>query len=458
MKLVNNKKTYFCMPMQTLINRRFRIKLFLWIAASLVFSVCGLYLLFTTTSFSVLGGIFLILGISFFLASFHYIESCFDQIDDFFNSVQSNDGARRYTSGLDLGESLVSRWNQIISNINQQRQSQQESILFYRALIDRVPVPLVIRQGETISLENMSAKHLFNMVHLNKINDLQVFGETFLEDLNSIQAGERISSLIKKDNAWIQVSLAATKIYVGHNESMLISIDPIQQELDKQELESWQNLVRVFTHEIMNSMTPIRSLSQTAKEILAAEQLSVDDVQDVKSAVDRVGNRAEHLMKFVRAYRKISEPPLLQKTEVDIMDLFSNIKTLMNSQLNSLRVQLDISVLPEYLSGYLDSMHMEQLLINLVQNSLEALGDHKNPRIILRAYLNHYSQLVVEVEDNGIGIKPAILDKLFTPFFTSKTDGTGIGLFLAKQIVLAHDGNITALNHPESGAILRITF
>lgn len=444
--------------MQPLINRRFRLKLMLWMSASLVLSIFGLYLLFNIESFSILGGILLILGIGCCLATFHYVESCFNQLDDFFDSVQSNDSARRYTSNLDLGKSLASRWNQIISDINQQRQSQQESLLFYRALIDRVPVPLVIRRGESIGLENMSAKRLFNLAHLHKINDLQVFGEAFLEDITSIQAGERISSLIKKENAWIQVSLAATKLYMGHNESMLISIDPIQQELDKQELESWQNLVRVFTHEIMNSMTPIRSLSQTAKDILATEHLGVDDVQDVKSAVDRVGNRAEHLMKFVQAYRKISEPPLLQKTEIKIIDLFANIKTLMQSQLNCHRIQFEISVVPEYISGHLDSIHMEQLLINLVQNSIEALVDHKNPQIILRAYLNHYSQLIIEVEDNGSGIKTDILDKLFTPFFTSKTDGTGIGLFLAKQIVLAHDGSIIALNHPESGAILRMTF
>lgn len=444
--------------MQPLINRRFRLKLLSWIVASLILSVGGLYLSLNIESFSILGGILLILGIFCCLASFRYIESCFDQLDDFFDSVESNDSARRYTSNLDLGKSLASRWNQIISDINQQRQSQQESLLFYRALIDRVPVPLVIRRGTSISLENMSAKRLFNLAHLEKINDLQVFGEAFLEDIRSIQAGERISSLIKKDNTWIQVSLAATKLYIGHNESMLISVDPIQQELDKQELESWQNLVRVFTHEIMNSMTPIRSLSQTAKEILAVEQLSVDDVQDVKSAVDRVGSRAEHLMKFVQAYRKISEPPLLQRTEVKIIDLFTNIKTLMQSQLNSHRIQLEISVVPEYLSGYLDSIQMEQLLINLVQNSIEALINRESPQIILRAYLNYYSQLVIEVQDNGAGIKPDMQDNLFTPFFTSKSDGTGIGLFLAKQIVLAHDGSITALNQPESGAILRMTF
>jgi two-component system, NtrC family, nitrogen regulation sensor histidine kinase NtrY len=444
--------------MKSLINRRFRLKLLLWLMASILLLVSGLYLLFNTESFSILGGLLLILGMVCCLACFRYVEFCFNQVDDFFDSVQSGDASRRYVPTLDLGENLALRWNHILQDLHAQRQTHQESLLFYRALIERVPVPLVIRRGATLNLENLAAKRLFNLGHVNHIDDLQEFGEAFIDDINSIQAGERITSLIKKDNSWIQVSLSATKLYSGHDEAMIISIDPIQQELDKQEIESWQNLVRVFTHEIMNSMTPIRSLSQTAQELLSMPQLSTEDLQDVKSAVGRVGKRAEHLMKFVQAYRKISEPPLLQKADVKIANLFSNIKTLMQSQLDSHKIQMTISLVPEYLSGYLDATHMEQLLINLVQNSIKALAGQTHPQIQLQAYLNQYSQLVIQVEDNGVGINPEMTDQLFTPFFTSKPEGTGIGLFLAKQIVLAHDGSITAVSQPGTGAIFRMTF
>lgn len=442
--------------MKFLINRRFRLKISLWLLASILILVSGLYLLFNTENFSILGGLLLIVGIALCMGCIRYMEFCFNQVDDFFNSIQSGDTSRRYVRTLDIGENLAFRWNQILQNLHTQQQTHQESFLFYRALIERVPVPLVIRRGTMLNLENMAAKHLFNLGHVNQINDLYLFGEAFIEDISSIQAGERITSLIKKDNSWIQVSLSATKLNSGHDEAMIISVDPIQQELDKQEIESWQNLVRVFTHEIMNSMTPIRSLSQTAHELLLAPQLNDEDLQDVKTAVDRVGKRAEHLMKFVQAYRKISEPPLIQKSTLVIEDLFNNIHRLMKSQLDENKIKIAIRVIPGYLSGNLDSVYFEQMLINLVQNAIEALQGVADPEIALNAYLDQYSRLVLEVEDNGIGIRPEIADQLFTPFFTSKSDGTGIGLFLVKQIVLAHDGSISVINKPNAGTIFRV--
>ena len=442
--------------MKFLINRRFRLKISLWLLASILILVSGLYLLFNTENFSILGGLLLIVGIALCMGCIRYMEFCFNQVDDFFNSIQSGDTSRRYVRTLDIGENLAFRWNQILQNVHTQQQTHQESFVFYRALIERVPVPLVIRRGTMLNLENMAAKRLFNLGHVNQINDLYLFGEAFIEDISSIQAGERITSLIKKDNSWVQVSLSATKLNSGHEEALIISVDPIQQELDKQEIESWQNLVRVFTHEIMNSMTPIRSLSQTAHELLLAPQLNDEDLQDVKTAVDRVGKRAEHLMKFVQAYRKISEPPLIQKSTLAIEDLFNNIHRLMKSQLDENKIAISIRVVPSYLSGNLDSVYLEQMLINLVQNAIEALQSVVDPIIALSAYLDQYSRLVIEVEDNGVGIRPEIADQLFTPFFTSKSDGTGIGLFLVKQIVLAHDGSISVINKPNAGTIFRV--
>jgi two-component system, NtrC family, nitrogen regulation sensor histidine kinase NtrY len=444
--------------MKPVINRRFRFKLALLLISSIILIASGLYLFLNTESFSIMGGLLVLMGIFFSVASIRYIESCFNQIDDFFNSLTSGDASRRYLSNLDLGTSLASHWNDVFQQMDSQRQVNEESLLFYRALIERVPVPLIIRHGKGIRLENISAKHLFNLSHVVRIDDFNQFGAAFVEDLKQIQAGERITSLIKKDQSWIQVSLSATKIYVNHDESMIISVNPIQQELDKQEIESWQNLVRVFTHEIMNSMTPIVSLSQTANDLLNGASLNQDDLDDVKSAVNRVGKRAEHLMKFVQAYRKISEPPLLQKSSLTIEDLFNNIHKLMKSQLDDQKIEFSVSLVPGYLSGYLDPVYMEQALINLLQNAIEAVTPKMNPKIVLRAYLDNNSHLVIEVEDNGVGIKPEITDQLFTPFFTSKPDGSGIGLFLVKQIVLAHDGKITAINKPDSGAILRMVF
>lgn len=161
-------------------------------------------------------------------------------------------------------------------------------------------------------------------------------------------------------------------------------------------------------------------------------------------------------MKFVQAYRKISEPPLIQKSTLAIEDLFNNIHRLMKSQLDENKIAISIRVVPSYLSGNLDSVYLEQMLINLVQNAIEALQSVVDPIIALSAYLDQYSRLVIEVEDNGIGIRPEMADQLFTPFFTSKSDGTGIGLFLVKQIVLAHDGSIGVINKPNAGTIFRV--
>ena len=258
---------------------------------------------------------------------------------------------------------------------------------------------------------------------------------------------------MKIDDTPHQLSVAATAITIGQQQELLISLQDIQSELDTAQLSAWQDLVRVLTHEIMNSITPVASLAKTAVDLVddVAEQVAsqpalVAELSDITDAVNTVARRSDGLMQFVTSYRRLTRLPPPNKQPISIVNLFENVERLACQHWPSKSIAYQFSASPPSLTLNADNDMLEQVMINLLQNAEHAVAGVSQAYITINASLNNRGRVIIEVSDNGSGIDQAVAEKIFVPFFTTKRDGSGVGLALTRQIMLAHGGFISLAN------------
>ncbi len=270
-------------------------------------------------------------------------KNMFTELESFFEAVRYEDGARRINTRFKQSQNLKVQWEEIQTQLQQLRQKNEELMRYYSLLLEKVPVALVVVEGEKIELVNLAAQQLFKRSYLTAVDQLQDYGVQLALDIQQIVAGEQRSSHLLSDQVTIAVALSAAAIQLHSSTRKVISIQPIQRELDKQEILAWQNLVQVFTHEIMNSMTPVASLSKTANELLLTQletHLSTDEsLQDAQQAIHTVARRAEHLMQFVQAYRRIANPPQLECVNIVVQDLLVGVCRLFQVQASEQQIK-----------------------------------------------------------------------------------------------------------------------
>jgi len=244
----------------------------------------------------------------------------------------------------------------------------------------------------------------------------------------------------------------------------LVSIQDIQTELDEQELISWQRLIRVLNHEVMNSLTPIRTLSHATR--LSVEQSGLDTgkgktkqlVEDIQKNTRLIEERSAGLMEFVKKYRDITSIQELEINTFLLKDLLDKITQYFSEECKSRKIKCNLQIEPEQMELSGDQNFLEQVFINLVRNSIEALENTDNPEINLQASRNSDGQAVIHIHDNGQGIPPEILDDIFTPFFTTKESGSGIGLSFARHIIRLHNGSISLTSEPNVETVITLKF
>jgi len=250
-------------------------------------------------------------------------------------------------------------------------------------------------------------------------------------------------------------------------EYVLVSFQDIHPELEQKEIESWQKLIRVLTHEIMNSITPISSLTETVDGILEShvtDELSEEDIKDdmenVRQAITTIGNRSKGLLNFVEIYRNLTRIPKPNFRHFYVQDMFDRAFELLAPKFDERDIQTMIKVFPKDLKVLADPDLIDQVLINLLLNAIDAVSNENvsNPKITIVASVNLNNRTTIEIADNGQGIKQDILDKIFMPFFTSKKKGSGIGLSLSRQIMQMHKGSISVRSKQGEGAIFTMVF
>ncbi len=399
---------------------------------------------------------------------FHYVSKTNTELTRFLDAARHADFSQRFDL-KDMGagfSELGNTFSDILKQFQSNRASQEKELRFLKAMIEHIPVPLVsVHFDESITLWNNSARRLFGTHHISQINDLLPFSSDFAQQIRSIQPGERRLVHFEIDSMEHQITLSATQISLDGSHEMLISMQDIQSELDGVQLQAWQDLVRVLTHEIMNSITPVASLAKTAVDLLddvkdhmSKEPHIVDELSDVSHAVHTVARRSDGLMKFVSSYRKLTRLPPPNKKLVCISKLFTQVETIATLHWSDKDIKFTTQVKPTALDVTIDVDMVEQLLINLLKNAEQALENTSKPSVSMTAYLNRRGHVVIDVSDNGCGIPEDIAKKIFVPFFTTKKEGSGVGLALTRQVMIVHGGTVKLTQKPQGGSLFRLTF
>jgi nitrogen fixation/metabolism regulation signal transduction histidine kinase len=309
---------------------------------------------------------------------------------------------------------------------------------------------IVFKEDGGIEIFNSAARKLLKINKAEKLSDLNEVSETLVSVFGKLKTGGRELLRLKLGEDLIQLSVYAIELNLRGENVKLISLQNIQSELEEKEMEAWQNLVRVLTHEIMNSVTPISSLAGIVEEELKPhvieeidKPLSKDQLADIHLSLQTISKRSEGLIHFVKEFRSLTAIPKPKPIQIDVHCLFEELTMLHRRDLADREIQLTTSIYPEDLTISADKNMIEQVVINLLRNAIQSFDDHIEKKIEIKAFVNEKSRPVISIRDNGTGIDPEAMEKIFIPFFTTKKTGSGIGLSLSRQIMRQHQGTLT---------------
>ena len=356
-------------------------------------------------------------------------------------------------------EQLGGAMNTAVERLREQRSQTSDTNRMMAALVDEVPTPLfsVDIDGQ-VELLNKAARRMFSVSPVVRVADFKVYGEQFAVDAVAAEAGERHTTQLVLDEIPQTATLLITEVrQPAKNPLRLVAVQPIQGELDHVEMMAWRDLVRVLTHEIMNSVTPITSLARTAADVIDEVDSKDPRVADARAAIETVARRADGVMHFVQTYRQISRAPPLRRQQFLVKPMLEELGRLFAADWPTERVAFTSRIDPQGLEMFADPDLISQVLINLLRNAAEAATETAAaPEVRLSVHRNRHGRTVMEIRDNGAGVPVDRVDEIFLPFFTTKSGGTGVGLSLARQIILAHGGSLgLAANGPE-GATFRL--
>src|SRR5690554_1034684 len=410
-----------------------------------------IYLLITTELYATL--IILLVFNIFILYSFiHYVTITNRQVSRFLSSIRHSDFSQSFvnnTTGSSF-EELNKSFNEVIHKFLLTRTEKEENYRFLQTVIQHVGVGLIsFNTSGEVEFINNAAKKLINLNNLQNINLLNNIQPGLALKFLKLSPGEKATLKIINDNDITQLIVYATEFKQRDQNYKLVSLQNIETELEEKEMEAWQKLIRVLTHEIMNSITPISSLAGTVNTILSDIKKPDDGViDDLKAAVTTIQKRSEGLLHFVNNYRTLTKVPKPDFKIFPIKDLFKTIEKLMLSELKENNISFNTKIEPATLELTADPEQIEQVIINLIVNAVYVLQNHPNPSLSLTANLDERGKVLIKITDNGPGIPEKAIDKIFIPFFSTKKSGSGVGLSLSRQIMRAHGGNIRVSSKP----------
>lgn len=398
-----------------------------------------------------------------------YVEKTNRDLQGFLLAIKHKDFTHTFTQSR-KGKSfagLQGAFNQIIFSFQDLRAEKESHYLYLQTVIEHVQVALLCinDEGEVV-LMNRAAQELLDKPYLSKIENLERIHPQLLTSIQRLKTGERELIKIITKSELSQVSILATEFKLQQQSYKLVSLQNIKSELDEKELDTWQKLIRVLTHEIMNSVTPIVSLTKVLVKMLTDgqnqardfSQVTEDQSEDIVSSLQTIETRSKGLLHFVHAYRTLTKVPPPKFRSVYVAELLNRIRTLLSPEFDQRSIQLLTELPPEDLTIQADPELLEQVLINLVKNGMEALEGRPDAELTLTAGISADDRVHIQVIDNGPGIDDEFSDKIFIPFFTTKKIGSGIGLSLSRQIMRLHRGSINFRSEPGEGTVFTLVF
>lgn len=397
-----------------------------------------------------------------------YLNSTNKKIRFFFDSVRNDDSNLAFP--IETGNSSLNELYRSMNKVNYQIQQlkienrQQEQ--YFGTLLEHLATGIITYNDKGFILHaNTSAKKLLSMDVLTHLQQIERKDSKLFETINSIKPFERKLIAVSAEGAEIQLSLKATSFRTNSDELVILSIQDIKNELDEKEIDSWMKLIRVLMHEIMNSITPITSLSESLSNIYSSDgqpispgRVNAKTIATTLQGLNVIKEQGKGLTSFVESYRKLTRVPEPVKKLFKVSELMSRVQILYNSLEMSESSDLSISLANPDLEIFADQNLISQVLINLLKNALEANENNADAKIrieVSESFSNHPDICVI---DNGPGISAGDLDEIFVPFFTTRQNGSGIGLSISRQIMKVHGGNLKVKSVPDKETVFCLSF
>ncbi len=388
-----------------------------------------------------------------------------DEVSQFVESIHYRDFSRHFDVRKAPNElkPLRKGFNEINSTfklISKERETQYHYLQKILELVDTGIMSYELETGETGWI-NEAFKKLIGVPYLKTIYSLEKRDEGLYKEVIDLKPGDSKIITMTRNQQLVKVLVTASVMRSDDKMYKLIAFQNVSEALDETESKAWQKLLNVMTHEIMNSVAPISSLADTLKNRLQSPEITDSalgpELEDLELGIDTIKRRSEGLLKFTESYRSLNKITKLDLTKIPVRNLFENLNSLMTPTLEKKNIELDIILRDPMLTIDADINLIEQVLINLLVNAIEAVKDKEEPRITLSAE-NTGAKTLVKVSDNGSGMPPEIVEKIFIPFFSTRKTGSGIGLSLCKQIMLLHKGNIQVQSSEGLGSAFIMTF
>lgn len=348
-----------------------------------------------------------------------------------------------------------------VERLGARNAARETAIVRLTAEVEHAPVPLLaLTDDGKITLLNRAARRFFDGVELTRIEQAEALSHDFAAAL-AAPPGRRMVHVVLPGGV-ARVLVATAQTIAGGRAQAIASLLSIEGELAQSELRAWSDLVRVLAHEMMNSLTPVASLAGTAESLVAELKQDLAGppapaLEELTEAMAAIARRSAGLMRFVDGYRRFAEPPQPVRRSVGLAEAFGRVRALMQASPAGAGVEFAVAIEPPNLAVDADPDLLDQALINLVKNAFEAVTGRAAPRVILAAALDARGRVAITVEDNGPGLAPEEIERIFVPFFTTKPLGSGIGLSLVRQIMVAHGGMVEPVPCG-AGATFRLTF
>lgn len=403
----------------------------------------------------------------------HYVEQTNRKLSRFLNSIRYTDFSRSF-SNRRIGSSftqLDEAFGKVVEAFKEQRVEKQVQFRYMQTVVQHIGIGLIsFNQNGKVELINTAAKRLFQIPTLRYIDDLSSINDSLCEAVKNLTGSSRNVVQVSINNKMMQLAIHATTFRLQDEMYKLVSFQDINAALEDKEMEAWQNLTQVMAHEIMNSVTPIASLSDTVQMLLKANtrkrnnhfEIDPETVQDVGEALGTIESRSRGLIRFVNSYRDFTKVPRPDVQLFSVGDLLRRVQNLNKGEARQHNITITVSVEPTTLEVTADPHLIEQVLINLIKNAFRALHAREHGAITLRGEISSGGSVCIIVQDDGPGIPPENIDKIFIPFYSTgrpyEGGGSGIGLSLSRQIMRAHGGALSVESSNTNGTVFTLRF
>lgn len=389
-----------------------------------------------------------------------------EELDQFVESIHYRDFSRHFDvkhAPVEV-QPLRKGFNEINTTfkvMSKEKETQYQYVQKILELVDTGILSYMEKTGEVVWM-NESLKRMLQLPYLKTIHSLSKRDPELYKEIISSRPGENKIATAHPEKSSFKILLSATAFQTEGNIYKLIAFQNVNEALDETESKAWQKLLSVLTHEIMNSVAPISSLAETLKHRLQQSVPALNNdsgsVDDLELGIETIKRRSDGLLKFAETYRSLNKITKLNLKKIYVRDIFENLLQLMQPTLEQKNIELETILKDTDISLEVDTDLLEQVMINLMLNAIEAVKDKPDPRIILSAYTSTNHKTIIKVADNGNGMPAELLDKIFIPFFSTRKNGSGIGLSLCKQIMMLHKGNIHVQSVEGEGTAFLLQF